>query len=128
MAAPDCFRYERLIEGEHLWLEGDYRCRLAMVLEGEVSLSKQTGYGKRQVVLGLYGVGAIIGEYALFEGRSAAETAMARGECLLLTLDRNGYQRLAEQRGDLAIPLLEQIMHRLSRRLHGANERLASLF
>lgn len=128
MAVPDCFQYERLAEGEYLWLEGDYRCRMAMVLEGELSLSKQTGYGKRQVVLGLYGAGAIIGEAALLEDRPSDESAVARCDSLLLTLDRHGYQRLLAKRGDLAVPLLEQVMHRLSRRLQGANERLASLF
>lgn len=128
MAAPECFRYERLQSGDMLWREGDLRSRLAMVLEGQVSLAKQTGYGERQVVLGLYGSGAIIGEAGLLDEMIAAESACARSDSLLLTLDRDGYHRLAERRPDLAVPLLEQVMRRLTRRLRGANDRLARIF
>jgi len=128
VSAPECFQYERFKTGESLWREGDMHCRLTMVLDGQVSLSKETGYGERQVVLGLYGAGAIFGESGLLECGPAAESAIARSDCLLLTIDREGYERLAEKHAELAVPLLEQVMQRLTRRLRGANERLASIF
>ncbi len=128
MAAPEYFRYERLLAGETLWREGDMRSRLTMVLEGQVSLAKQTGFGERQVVLGLYGSGAIFGEGGFLEEGPSAESAMARSDSLLLTLDRDGYQHLAERHPEFAVPLLEQIMRRLTRRLQGANDRLARIF
>ena len=122
------FSCGRVRAGEALWREGDAGDFEAFIVEGKVEVTKQTEFPGRQVVVGVYSPGAIIGELCVLEGRPRAVTAVALEETSLLLLRCEDFERLLASDPSLAVQLLKGILLAVSIRLRKSFERLAAIF
>ena len=114
--------------GETLWREGDPGEFEAFIVEGKVEVTKQTEFPGRQVVVGIYSPGAIIGELCIMEPRPRAVTAVAMEESSLLLLSRERFEQLLVANPVLGVKLLKGMLLAASIRLRKSFERLAAIF
>jgi len=126
--APDCFRHLPLAPGESLWQEGALANSAAMVLSGKLSLKKQLQESNSQLVLGVCGLGCILGEAGLLEGRIREETAVALEPSLVAMISRDDFLRLSTYHADLAQEFMLEMLGSLQDRLVGAVSRLTTIF
>lgn len=114
--------------GEILWREGDPCDYVAFIIEGKVDVKKETEFEGKQVIVGVYGKGAIVGELCLLDGSPRAVTAVALTDTDLLLLTRANLERLLELHPQLGIKLLKGMLLAVSIRLRKSFDRLASIF
>lgn len=114
--------------GEILWREGDDCSFLAFVIQGRLEIKKQTEFAGKEVVVGVYGRGAVVGEICFFDGSRRAETAQVLEHVDLILLTRRSYERLVEAHPVLGVRLLEGMLLTVSTRLRKSFERLAAIF
>jgi CRP-like cAMP-binding protein len=126
--APDCFRHLPLASGEPLWREGALANSAALVLSGKLSLKKQLQESNSQLVLGVCGLGCILGEAGLLEGRVREESAVALEPSLVALISREDFQRLAVHHADIAQEFILEMLGSLQDRLVGAVSRLTTIF
>jgi EAL domain-containing protein (putative c-di-GMP-specific phosphodiesterase class I) len=104
----------RLQPGDVLFREGDPPTTAFILDEGQVEI--HATQGGRQVVLGLLGPGAIIGEMAIIDAAPRTATAVALSTCRLIVLDRT---RIAE-RIQAADPVIRALLQGTLQRYRGA--------
>lgn len=114
--------------GEVLWSEGEPSDLAAFVVEGRIEIKKQTEFPNKNVIVGLYGQGAVVGEPSLFRDSPRSETAAAVQDTSLLVLTRDQFDRLIEQHPYHGAKLLKGMTLALSTRLQKSFERLAAVF
>jgi CRP-like cAMP-binding protein len=114
--------------GEILWREGDPCEHVAFIIEGQVDIKKETEFEGKQVIVGVYGKGSIVGELGLLDGKPRAVTAVALTDTDLLLLTRQNLDRLLELYPELGIKLLKGMLLAVSIRLRKSFDRLASIF
>lgn len=120
----DC---RKISAGGELWREGDAAEFEAFIFEGKIEERKLTEFG-RQVVLGVYHPGTIVGELGVIDRQPRAVTAVAPVETLLLILTRGKLQELLAENPTLAGKVLQGMMVALSVRLRKSFARLAAIF
>ena len=106
-------------EGMTLCKEGDLGDRMYIIMKGETSVTKDMGWGRRE--LKRMGPGDICGEMALITNsrRSATVTALTRTECLLM--DRQAFDQLQNED-----PHFDQRVSKvLAKRLQASDEKTA---
>ncbi len=111
-----------------LWKEGDNADFAAFVMSGRIEEKKNTEFEGRQVVIGVYSQGAVIGEFALTDGLPRAATAACLEDAQLLLLRKENFNQLLVDHPELGIKLLQGVLLTLSIRLRKSFERLASIF
>ncbi len=114
--------------GETLWEEGDEDNHVVFVASGRIEEKKETEFEGKQVVIGVYTEGAILGEFGILDGQPRAFTAVALEDSKLLTLNRENFDRLTSEHPDLGMKLLKGMLLAVSTRLRKAFERLAAIF
>ncbi len=122
------FTCARVEAGGTLWKEGDAADFEAFIIAGKVEVTKGTEFPGRQVVVGLYSPGAIIGELCIMENQPRAVTAVALEETTLLLLSREHFEQLLASNPPLAVKLLKGMLLAVSTRLRKSFERLAAIF
>jgi CRP-like cAMP-binding protein len=122
------FECRQVQAGETLWREGDACSFVAFVIQGRLEVKKQTEFAGKEVVVGVYGRGAVVGEICFFDGSRRAETAQALEHVDLILLTRDSYERLVEAHPVLGVRLLEGMLLTVSTRLRKSFERLAAIF
>lgn len=122
------FECRQVKVGENLWREGDTGNYLAFVIQGRLEVKKQTEFAGKEVVVGVYGPGAVVGEICFFSRSSRPETAHALTHLDLILLTRRSYERLVEAHPVLGVRLLEGMLLTVSTRLRKSFERLAAIF
>jgi CRP-like cAMP-binding protein len=122
------FECRQVKAGETLWREGDACSFVAFVVQGRLEVKKQTEFVGKEVVVGVYGVGTVVGEICFFGGSRRAETAQALERLDLILLTRKSYERLVEAHPVLGVRLLEGMLFTVSTRLRKSFERLAAIF
>jgi CRP-like cAMP-binding protein len=122
------FECRQVKAGETLWREGDACSFVAFVIQGRLEVKKQTEFAGKEVVVGVYGRGAVVGEICFFDGSLRAETAQALEHLDLILLTRDNYERLVEAHPVLGVRLLEGMLLTVSTRLRKSFERLAAIF
>lgn len=122
------FTCGRVRAGEALWKEGDEGEFEAFIVSGKVEVTKGTEFPGRQVVVGVYSPGAIVGELCIMEGRPRAVTAVALEDTSLLLLSREKFENLLTSNPPLAVKLLRGMLLAVSIRLRKSFERLAAVF
>lgn len=120
--------YRRLAEGEVLWEEKQPSRYLALLLAGRLEIKKDTEFPGKQVVVGVYGPGAVVGELSFFDGTPRAVTVVALEQAELATLSRERFSSLEAQHPDVAAALSRGVLLALASRLKQAYERLAAIF
>jgi CRP-like cAMP-binding protein len=114
--------------GETLWHEGDPCDFVAFIVEGKIDLKKETEFAGKQVIVGVYGKGNVVGEMCLLDRTPRAVTAVALEDCSLLLLTRENFDRILQAHPLLGIRLLKGMLLAVSIRLRKSFERLASIF
>jgi CRP-like cAMP-binding protein len=122
------FECRQVKAGEILWREGDACAFVAFVIQGRIEVKMQTEFAGKEVVVGVYGPGAVVGEICFFDGSWRAETAQALEHLDLILLTRASYERLVEAHPVLGVRLLEGMLLTVSTRLRKSFERLAAIF
>ena len=114
--------------GEILWKEGDAGEFEAFIVRGKVETTKETEFPGRQVVVGVYSPGAIVGELCIMEARPRAVTAIALEDTSLLLLERERLEELLVRDPALGVKLLKGMLLAVSIRLRKSFDRLAAIF
>lgn len=122
------FSLRKVAAGEELWHEGEPGEYLAFVLSGCMQLKKDTEFGGKQVVVGVFSAGAVIGELSFSRNDVRVVTAAALEECQLAVLTRPRFDALMKDHPALGALLLEIVLQAACKRLEKSYERLASIF
>ena len=122
------FECRQVPSGENLWSEGDNCSFVAFVIAGRLEAKKQTEFEGKEMVLGVYSRGAIVGELCILDGSPRAETLRALERVDLVLLTKMSFERLLTERPVLGSKLLKGMMLTVSVRLRKSYERLASIF
>jgi CRP-like cAMP-binding protein len=120
----DC---RKISAGGELWREGDAADFEAFIFEGKIEEQKMTEFG-RQVVIGVYHPGTIVGEVGIIDEQARAVTALAQEETFLLILTREKLLELLAENPTLAGKVLQGMIVALSVRLRKSFARLAAIF
>jgi CRP-like cAMP-binding protein len=98
---------------------------LLLVWDGELDVSTETPKGDQ--ALAHVGPGSFLGEASLLDPGPASATVTADQGCVLLRLDRAGFDGLCAERPALAGALLDELSRVLAGRVRAAGDRLEDL-
>lgn len=122
------FECRQVSAGDVLWHEGDRTQFTAFIMSGRVEEKKNTEFDGRQVVIGVYSAGAVIGEFSLIDEIPQAVTAVCLEDAQLLLLPKNNLEKLLNEHPQVGIKFLKGILVAMSIRLRKSFERLAAIF
>jgi len=122
------FSVRQVAQGVELWHEGDPGEYLAFVLSGYMQLKKNTEFGDKSVVVGVFSDGAVIGELSFSRNDVRVLTAAALEECQVAILTRSCFDALVKDHPDVGVKLIETVLQATCKRLEKSYERLASIF
>lgn len=122
------FKCRQAAAGEVLWSEGDEAQFAAFVMSGRIEEKKNTEFEGRQMVIGVYSEGTVIGEFSLIDKLPRAVTAVCLEDAQLLLLPREHLERLLVEHPELGIRLLKGVLLTLSIRLRKSFERMVAIF
>jgi len=125
---PCYFDLRELKAGETLCREGDPCEFVAFIVSGRLEVKKQTEFEGKQVILGVYSKGSIVGELCILDGQPRALTAVAIEDTTLVTLSRESFDRLLREHPELGVKFLKGMLVTVSIRLRKSFDRLASIF
>lgn len=114
--------------GENLWNEGDTDNFAAFILNGRLGIKKQTEFGGKHVIVGLYSPGSVVGELCLLTNNPRSVTAEALDPTDLILLHSQKFEEMLQQFPLLGLALLRHIFIATSRRLTKSYERFVSIF
>jgi CRP/FNR family transcriptional regulator, cyclic AMP receptor protein len=95
---------------------------MMVILQGTVRVSLPSPAG-RTIILADLGIGDVLGEVTLLDGRGRSADATAMTNCSLAVLDRRDVMPFLEKRPDVCLTLLELMCARLRR----SDERMAEI-
>ncbi|MDE2599849.1 MAG: cyclic nucleotide-binding domain-containing protein [Rhodocyclaceae bacterium] len=107
--------YRGLKRGELVFSEGDPGAFMLILVEGQLSIYKGGECGQR--LLSYEGRGRVVGEMALLDHERRSASCIADSDCLFVTLDHAGLDRLAEEFPGLAYRFALSLARLLSKRL-----------
>jgi CRP-like cAMP-binding protein len=122
------FTVRTVAVGEELWHEGEPGEYLAFVLSGCMQLKKDTEFGGKPVVVGVFSAGAVIGELSFSRNDVRVLTAAALEKCQVAVLTRTCFDALVKEHPALGVRLLETVLQATCKRLEKSYERLAAIF
>jgi CRP-like cAMP-binding protein len=122
------FDCKKVREGETLWNEGDPCDYTAFIVSGRVEVKKETEFKGKQVVVGIYSKGAVVGSLCILDKSPRAITAVALEDVSLLIISKVNFEKLIETYPVLSIQLIKGMLLSVSRRLKASFERLATFF
>ncbi|WP_147653387.1 EAL domain-containing protein [Vulcaniibacterium gelatinicum] len=99
-----------LFDGEILYRQGDPADCAWLIERGAIELTSQQG--RRTVHHGVFGPGELIGELGMLEGAPRSVTATARGDTVLLAIDRDQFHERLEN----SDPIVRTLVGSLRRR------------
>lgn len=122
------FECRQAAAGEILWREGERCDYLVFLTEGQVDIKKQTEFEGKQVIVGVYGRGSIVGGLCLLDDTSRAVTAVVLEDAAFLLLTRDKFEHLLANHPAVGVRLLKGMLLAASIRLRKSYDRLASIF
>ncbi|PCI05985.1 MAG: cyclic nucleotide-binding protein [Hyphomicrobiales bacterium] len=96
-----------LVAGEELYQQGTITDGGFVIISGQIDLV--TTIGGKQVILGNYGPGSLIGEMAMITKTTRITSAFAHSNTQLIRLSRTIFLRVLEEFPDLAVRLHDKI-------------------
>ncbi len=109
-------------EGECLFYEGEPSDYAYLILEGTLTLTKETGRG--QVQLQSLHAGDLVGEMGIIDGNERSASAIAATEVKAQKFDIHSFMRRMEKDTDFSL----SVVNRLIGHLRNTNDRLAHQF
>jgi CRP-like cAMP-binding protein len=114
--------------GETLWLEGQPGHYLALLLSGHLEAKKDTEFPGKQVVVAVFGPGAVVGELSFMDKSPRAVSIVALEDAHLAMIGREDFDRLLADHPALGMKVYRAILLALASRLKKSYERLAAIF
>ncbi len=124
----DFFGCRKASAGEVLWQEGDAGDFMVFIISGQLEAKKQTEFPGKDVVVGVFSAGSIVGELGFVDHDPRAVTVLALEDSELLLLSRENFERLLAEHPEQGVALLKGMLLAVSTRLRNAHERLAAIF
>lgn len=118
----------RIAAGQTLWQEGQTGNDLVLALSGHLEAKKDTEFPGKQVVVAVYGPGALVGELSFLNGGARAVSVVALEDTELVVLAREAFEDLLRDHPELGFRLYRVILQVLASRLKKSYERLAAIF
>lgn len=118
----------RVAAGHELWAAGNAGDFLVCVLAGAVELKVDTEFPGKQIVVGVFNPGTVIGASCVLDQLPRPTTAKALEATTLLILERERFDCLVDEHQRLGIKLLKGLLLAEANRLRKAYARLASIF
>ncbi|NMA82234.1 MAG: Crp/Fnr family transcriptional regulator [Epulopiscium sp.] len=101
-------------KGDLIFLEGSSLQTLYIINKGQIKLFKYTKDGKEQI-LHILEEGDFFGELSLFEEEKVSFNAEAMAPVKICTLQKEDLEKLLKNHPDIAIKILQVVVHRLIR-------------
>jgi CRP-like cAMP-binding protein len=119
----------RIADGTVLMREGEdvHNDFMLLVLEGEVSVASEVNGVDEDIVVGVLGAGALIGEMGLLDGTPRSATCTADGDVVTAILTRPNMLTLMREEPRVAARLLLAMTKRLADRLRETNRKVKAL-
>lgn len=114
--------FYRLPAGTVLFHEGDHDAFVGIVVEGALEIRKSDRAQHEHVVARL-GAGKMVGEMSLIDGAPRSATAIAATDVRILVLTRDDFDRMSQQRPELALKyalMIAEAVSQLLRQTTGA--------
>ncbi|NJC88765.1 MAG: cyclic nucleotide-binding domain-containing protein [Desulfuromonas sp.] len=111
-----------------VWRSGDVEDYMAFIVTGKVELKVDTEFPGKQVVVGVFSRGAVIGAGSVLSPHPRTLTARALEDCGLVLLARENFEMLLQAYPQTGIKLLKGVLLSEAHRLSRAYARLASVF
>lgn len=124
----DYFSCRQVRSGEVLWQEGDADDYEVFIISGRLEAKKQTEFAGKEVVVGVFSAGTIVGELSFLDQRPRAVSVVALEDSELLLLSRENFERLLTEHPEQGVALLKGMLLAVSTRLRKAYDRLAAIF
>lgn len=111
-----------------LWNAGDACDYVAFIISGRVQIKVDTEFPGKQVVVGVFSRGSVIGSSCAVDVARRFTTATAMESSGLVLITRDNFNRLVEDYPIIGAKLLKGMLLSESNRLQKAYMRLASIF
>ena len=112
----------------NLWKAGDSCDYIAFIISGRVQIKVDTEFPGKQVVVGVFSRGSVIGSSCAVDTAPRYTTATAMEDSGLILLVHDNFNRLLEDYPAIGSKLLKGMLLSESNRLQKAYMRLASIF
>lgn len=125
---PCFFDLVKVPTGETVCKEGDLCDYVAFIISGRLEISKQTEFPGKQMVIGVYSKGSVMGELCLLDNHPRAVTAVALEDSTLVTLSRENFNLMLDAFPESGIKFMKGMLLAVSIRLRKSYDRLAAIF
>ena len=122
------FRCRSVAAQADLWCSGEPGDSLAFIVSGKIELQVDTEFPGKQVVVGVFSRGAVIGTGSVLSHHPRTSTARVLEDAVVAVLDPRNLEALLQEQPQAGIKLLKGILLSESHRLSKAYARLASVF
>lgn len=122
------FTLRQVPAGSELWTVGAVGDSLTCLLEGSIELKVDTEFPGKQIVVGVFRAGTVIGASCVLDGLPHATTAKTLEPTTVLLLSREHFAALTAERPQIGVKLLKGLLRAETHRLRSAYARLASIF
>jgi len=119
----ECLIGYRAEKGDAVFVEGNKAGYLCVVIEGQLSIIKDTGTGKSRTITEVPS-GRLIGEMSLIDGEPHSATAVASESTLLAALTEQGLEMLVNDDPALGAKLYKTMAIMISHRLRRTDAEL----
>ena len=114
--------------GEVLWKEGAPSDSLVFIIHGQINMKKQTEFPGKEIIIGAYTAGSILGAASFLDSSPRPWTAKAYVDTQLGVLSRENFDHIVKNHPTLSLNLFKGMILTLSSRLRQSFERLSSIF
>ncbi len=124
----DYLTVRHIEKDEILWQEGDHCGYVAFVVKGQLKIKKGTEFQGRDVIVGIYGSGAVVGELCALDHGPRYITAVALEDTEMIVMATRDFKKLLEEHPHTGNRLLQGMLFSVSARLRKSMDRLTSMF
>ncbi|MBN2427807.1 MAG: cyclic nucleotide-binding domain-containing protein [Deltaproteobacteria bacterium] len=124
---PKYLTWGTVPSGSFLWREGDSDNTLALIVSGQVSLMKETGFKDRRIVVGVYNPITLVGEISFIDGHQRALTAKATQDTEMFLLSRKNFEKLVGDYPHLGKKVIRGLLYLFSTRQRTLLERMSAV-
>jgi CRP/FNR family transcriptional regulator, cyclic AMP receptor protein len=114
--------------GSFLWREGDTDNSLSLIVSGQVSLMKETGFKERRIVVGIYNPITLVGEISFIDGNTRALTAKAMADTEMFVLSREKFEEMVKEYPHLGRKIVRGLLYLFATRQRILLERMVAVF
>lgn len=118
----------KIAVGETLWHEGQSGRYLALILSGHLEAKKDTEFPGKQVVVAVFGPGAVVGELSFLDQSPRAVSVVALEDARLAVIGCDEFGELVVECPEVGMKVYRTILLALASRLKKSYERLAAIF